>query len=428
MNKKLKMALGRRSSEQGFAIPIAVGLGLVMLLVGMTMIIRSQGDRVTASAQKGTAQSLSVAETGITYVQAFLIKNRGLISKPYKWTDYLDSLSGNCTSLALYAEAKAFNNWITVGSGTGQFKVISYIPTTQEGILLVEGQALQNSNIKSTTRLQVRIPFDQTTMPPFNAPGAWAEGYGLGNNQIVGSVIDSGCPPGSLNPSELSQISGNVTNNPGLTLPPVQPVPPVCTVGQLYPANCGAMPLPAIESNLTLPRNIDVSNTNGEYIYYVAKSGNNSINLSGNNKLVIKPGKKVTLYLQGNINTQGSGVKIGHNCYDSSNPPDGEPDGTTPVPDECTPTNFRIYGGTDTTSIVFGGSNTVDAFISAPNAINSGVDGSAQIRGSVWLKEWDAANGNHIVIKQAGGWNNIPTLLWPPQLTPITSWQRREVL
>jgi len=33
MNKKLKMALGRRSSEQGFAIPIAVGLGLVMLLV-----------------------------------------------------------------------------------------------------------------------------------------------------------------------------------------------------------------------------------------------------------------------------------------------------------------------------------------------------------------------------------------------------------
>jgi len=59
-------------------------------------------------------------------------------------------------------------------------------------------------------------------------------------------------------------------------------------------------------------------------------------------------------------------------------------------------TNFQIWR-TDT-SIIFG-SNTVDAFISAPNAINSGVEGSAQIRGSVWLKEWDAANGNHIVIK-----------------------------
>jgi len=54
-----------------------------------------------------------------------------------------------------------------------------------------------------------------------------------------------------------------------------------------------------------------------------------------------------------------------------------------------------FYGGQNT-SIIFG-DRQVDAFISAPNAINSGVEGSAQIRGSVWLKEWDAANGNHIV-------------------------------
>jgi len=55
------------------------------------------------------------------------------------------------------------------------------------------------------------------------------------------------------------------------------------------------------ESDLTLPRNIDVSNTNGEYIYYVAKVAIILL-LSGNNKLVISQ-VKVTLYLQGNINT-----------------------------------------------------------------------------------------------------------------------------
>lgn len=55
MDKKLKIALRRSSSEQGFAIPIAVGMGLIMLLVGVTMIIKSQGDQVTASAQKNTA-------------------------------------------------------------------------------------------------------------------------------------------------------------------------------------------------------------------------------------------------------------------------------------------------------------------------------------------------------------------------------------
>lgn len=52
MNKKLKVALKRRASEQGFALPIALGLGFVMLLIGATMIMRSQGDQVTASAQK----------------------------------------------------------------------------------------------------------------------------------------------------------------------------------------------------------------------------------------------------------------------------------------------------------------------------------------------------------------------------------------
>lgn len=66
MNRKLKIALRRRSNEQGFAIPIAVGMGLVMLLVGVTMIIRSQGDQVTASAQKATAQSLAIAEGGLS--------------------------------------------------------------------------------------------------------------------------------------------------------------------------------------------------------------------------------------------------------------------------------------------------------------------------------------------------------------------------
>ncbi len=66
MNIKLKIALRRRSSEQGFAIPIAMGLGLFMILIGATMIMRSQGDQVTASAQKGAAQSLAVTEGGVS--------------------------------------------------------------------------------------------------------------------------------------------------------------------------------------------------------------------------------------------------------------------------------------------------------------------------------------------------------------------------
>lgn len=425
MNTRLKIALIRRYSNQGFALPIAMGMGLIMLLIAATLMMRSQGDQTTALAQKSTAQSLGITETGITRVQSFLSKNPGFLTQSYPWTTYLTNLRTSCTSGTLYTQAQQFNDWITVGNGNDRFKVISYTPSATEGVLLVEGQTRQGSNVKSTARIQVKIPFDRSRLPSFDPPGVWAQNFGLGNNRIIGNVIDGSCPPGSLDTDEINQISGIVTNNPGLTLPPPLPVPTVCTGSQQYPNDCGAMPLNAITSDLILPRNSDNANTNGEYIYYVAKSGNNSIDLSGNDKLVIKPGTKVRLYLEGNINTQGGRTKIGHNCYDTSNPPDGESDGATQVAG-CTPTNFQMFGGIGTTSIIFGGSNTVDAFIFAPNAVQSGVNGSAQIRGSIWLKEWDRANGNHTVVVQTATWNNIPTSLWPARISPISSWQRQE--
>lgn len=434
MNKKLKFAFKSSPGEQGFAIPIAVGLGLIMILIATTLVVRSQGDQVSASAQKSTAQSLSVTEAGVTRVQAFLNQNKGLANQRYPWTTYLANLATPCTSGTLHSEAEAFDNWIPVGSGDDRFKVISYEPNTTEGVLVVEGQARQGSNVKSPTRLQVKVPFDRSRIPSFEPPGAWAEKFVLGNNLITGNVIDTGCPPGSISTTgpnpETDQISGTVTNNPGLTLPPALPVPTVCTGSLVYPTTCAAMALPVITGNLTLPRTaspVDVANTNNEYVYYVAKdnvSSNKSINLNGTGKLIITPGKKVKLYLEGNVNTSGGGVAIGHNCYDTN--ADGEPDSATPVIG-CEPTNFQIYGGIGTTEITFAGNNTVDAFIFAPNAINSGVNGTAQIRGSIWLKEWDKSSARQLVISQTGSWNNIPSSLWPPRIAPLGSWERQVV-
>jgi len=57
-------ASSRSQNEQGFAIPVAVGIGLITILVATTMMLRSQDDQVTALAQKQTAQSLGIAEGG----------------------------------------------------------------------------------------------------------------------------------------------------------------------------------------------------------------------------------------------------------------------------------------------------------------------------------------------------------------------------
>jgi len=425
--------------DQGFALPLAVGMGLIMILVGMTMIVRSQNDQVTASAQKQTSQSLATAESGVTDVQSFLNEHRGFATVPHPWTGYLSNLANPCTSGDYYNKVAAYNSWITIGGGTGRFRIIRYTPPATlpgEGELVIEGQALQNSNPQSTTSVKVKVRVQNNDNPAGNPPGAWAENFGLGNNEIDGDVIDAACPPGSIATSEEDQITGDIINEPSMVLPNPLPVPDVCSAGETYPDDCQAMSLPAITSSLTLPRTTDASNAENQYIYYVdVDDDGDSIDLGGTSQLIIKPGAKVTLYLKGNVNTDGSGVKIGHNCFDSVTSPDGLPDdndGNGIVGDAgdavpgCKPTNFQIFGGENTTSIVLSGSNTIDAFIFAPKAVHSGVNGAAQIRGSVWLKEWDRANGNHTVIVQNATWDQLPDGLKPPQLGSITLWQRQE--
>lgn len=85
MHRKLKAALRCRSSDRGFALPVAVGMGLIMLLVAATMIVRSQGGQVTASARKRTGASLAVAEGGIARTLAQLTQpnNAGLLTRNY---------------------------------------------------------------------------------------------------------------------------------------------------------------------------------------------------------------------------------------------------------------------------------------------------------------------------------------------------------
>lgn len=134
MNRKLKMVLRRRSSEQGFAMPIAVGLGLIMILVGITMIIRAQGDQVTASAQKATAQSLGTTETGITRVQSLMniyriinnITLTNINSTTTNWSRVYDASPPNCsTSGATLVSSYRINDWITLDNG-GQFRIKEY--------------------------------------------------------------------------------------------------------------------------------------------------------------------------------------------------------------------------------------------------------------------------------------------------------------
>jgi len=136
MNKKLKVALTRRSSEQGFALPIALGLGFVMLLIAATMIMRSQGDQVTASAQKATADSLGTSEAGVTRVQSLLdrwrvLSNITLVNigtSSSSWQQVYNASPANACLPAVASNPTSgyrLNEWINLDSQR-QFRIIDY--------------------------------------------------------------------------------------------------------------------------------------------------------------------------------------------------------------------------------------------------------------------------------------------------------------
>ena len=135
MNTKLKFALIRRYSDRGFAMPIAIGLGFIMILIAATMIMRSQSDQTTALAQKATADSLGGAEAGVTRVQNLLDRWRVLanvtltnINTSSSWQQVFVASPGNaCLTGGTSNPTSGYrlNQWITLDSQR-QFRITGY--------------------------------------------------------------------------------------------------------------------------------------------------------------------------------------------------------------------------------------------------------------------------------------------------------------
>jgi hypothetical protein len=80
MNALITLALLRRS-EKGFALPLALMIGLILIGTGITMISRSQGDQMKVVAQKTRAEGLTGTEAGLARVQDYLNTVRLMATK-----------------------------------------------------------------------------------------------------------------------------------------------------------------------------------------------------------------------------------------------------------------------------------------------------------------------------------------------------------
>ncbi len=81
------------STEQGFALPLAMGLGLVIIAIGITTIFVAQNDRKTAQHRKESGSGLFVAEGGTARMLAQFQKpnNSLLLARNY---DTINSKTG----------------------------------------------------------------------------------------------------------------------------------------------------------------------------------------------------------------------------------------------------------------------------------------------------------------------------------------------
>lgn len=494
MNRKLRIALKRRNSEQGFALPVAMGMGLVMILVATTMLIRSQGDQVTASAQKATNQGLSAAETGITRFQDLINTNRIIAlyrdcqgtrssgacldsGTTLSWANptTIPGINAACTGGgASTVTAASATTWTPVDPSNlslGQYRLDSYVypaPGTPgtvgvapgTGQLTVEGRVNQedangdgdNTDVAdisvgtATTKLQVNVPVQQGDLNSVPIPGAWIGTGGTGNNTIQGNVLLNDCSAAlnsvTVTGTDPSTGQDYVKQHTSMTFP-TPPTKPTFIPNQVLGtidggtmSGLGATSIGGSHERLTLPRASDVPN-GSVYEYSVS-----SINIPNNSELVITPGQKVKLYLDGGI---ASGGDIIHSCgslnedINSNGVLDsGEDSNGNGVLDvTCQPTDFQIFGyGPVGTQICMSGNNSIEAFIFAPNytvGVAGSGGGAGGIKGSVWAKDWSNGSGcgsntSNIVVVQTASWTSLgltPQNL-PPRLSPISSWQRQE--
>ncbi|MDM7327266.1 MAG: pilus assembly PilX N-terminal domain-containing protein [Thermosynechococcus sp. Uc] len=231
MMKKRGRSLKRRYPsvgyrQRGFTLPLVLGMGLIMIVVALTLLSRSQLDVSTASLQKQTQQAFAVAEGGMARTLGLLNGNYQILLRrtynPATNTNfnppqpYLIDRSTDPTKVGQpNTEGRSVppvNEWTaaSLGSDTppcftldnlntivlsgtigtpvqGNYRILAYLydAPTETGYLLIEGRLPNNSPANAFIWQKMKIT-DRSV--PSNFPGLLAQKINLGNNDVFGKV------------------------------------------------------------------------------------------------------------------------------------------------------------------------------------------------------------------------------------------------
>ena len=207
----LKALLLPRRKDQGFTLPIVIGIGFVMVLLSTVSLVQSGEENINALSQQGSSDSLAMAEIGIARYRNVLNNNRALaVNDLANWVglenqtcDVITNLAdinvwqdivipdidnpGNNIAIGSYrivdyeydqnpANAADDNNFDQVDDANNDFNGDGN--GDARGFLVIQGKDTPGANVgnSSISQIQVEIPLGVNTsdLDDLN-PALWIE-------------------------------------------------------------------------------------------------------------------------------------------------------------------------------------------------------------------------------------------------------------
>lgn len=427
--KLLQYYAANQTANQGFVLPMIIGLGLIMTVVGLTMIGRSSDQEIRAEQQLQTAQAEQAAEAGIARTLNALnqVGNHQYLASVYPveneaeregnpWyegigdDDSINACQGVTDTEVLDDLTDEDQNGRQLDDRI-RYNLVSYEPQTDEdgelegGELVMEGFIEDpNDDGQQIATSQISVTFDvgqNRDLFPSNAnqdgPFDPQEGDFDGSN-LTFTCNEDGCGF----PSDLGNVCGgdgfldndakrehfNLQHssiedgdlNDVIAYPanmddfaPVDDVPNTDDISE-------SIDLGDIDSGKELPRDEDRDEEryDNDDIYHYNIG---DISLSGQGAqggdLEINPeeGERVYLYVDGEIDISGNPELV--------------------VADNVDLGDFRIYGTGDNQDFTLSGTPGGGAFIFAPEATVD-FNGTPTIEGVLWVNALDGS-GNQTI-------------------------------
>ncbi len=460
--KTLKTIRKRNSSEEGFSLVTASGFGLVIMMIGLTIMSRAIKDSSISASQKVITRSDAAAQTGTTRVLALISEYPQLAgikdcvgirseldnscpddanaiswANPGKIPTLPASAYDTSSDLLNQIKSGAWQNIDTANTNKGQFRLASYTPPTSgTGLGNVDingrvGQAANGKNDVQTASAQAEADIAYTPEREGvleKISGAVFPGIWLSHPQPVSQIFVANGLLEDLTGNDAGSKKLFAHMTPNIAASKVVDGPSdvsttALRIASFRPAKPSSYNATLPDSDVTLPRSGDLpkrtSTINGVtteiYEYYFPGTITqdvivNTVNSSGSGT---GNAKKVLIYLDGDIDPQGNKA-ITHTCKDRS--------GGSVASGSCDLSNFQIYGykpynATAIPKICLHGKHRVEAFIIAPDytaGLKGGGDGKGGIHGALWARSWGEggsscnSSSQHPGVQQTGtAWNEL---------------------